>query len=160
MGGMGDTSPACDLIIVHCDGACSNNQQRRNRGGWGAVLRCGDRVRELSGAEADTTNNRMELTACIRALEAIRRPDLSVEVRTDSAYLCNAVNQRWLARWQRNGWKTAARKPVENRDLWERLIVLLASFRRVRFVKVKGHSDIPDNERADELARRAAETLP
>jgi ribonuclease HI len=148
-----------EKIVIYCDGACSNNQQRINRGGWGAVLRYGPKLRELSGAEADTTNNRMELTACIRALQALSRRDLPVEVHTDSAYLSNAINQRWIDRWRRNGWKTAAKQPVENRDLWEELIALLAVFREVKFLKVKGHSDVPDNERADELARQAAEEL-
>jgi ribonuclease HI len=148
-----------DKIIIHCDGACSNNQQRVNRGGWGAVLRFGVKVRELSGSEANTTNNRMELTACIRALEAVTRRDLAVEIYTDSAYLCNAINQRWYERWRQNGWKTTARQPVENRDLWEKLLALLSAFRCPKFFKVKGHSDVTDNVRADQLAREASESL-
>jgi ribonuclease HI len=148
-----------DKIIIFCDGACSNNQQRQNRGGWGAVLGYRGRFREISGAERDTTNNRMELLACIRALEAVKNRDLPVEVHTDSAYLANCLLQGWYRRWQRNGWQTAAKKPVENRDLWQRLLALKEAFPRLSFHKVAGHSQVELNERADQLAKAAIETL-
>ena len=142
-----------EKIIIHCDGACSGNQYRINKGGWGAVLQQGSRVKEIHGGEQNTTNQRMELTACIRALEQVKSGKYGVEVYTDSAYLVNCMQKKWYAAWQRNGWHNAARKPVENRDLWERLLSL-ASLYTVRFFKVAGHSGNKLNERADELARQ------
>lgn len=142
-------------IIIYCDGACSNNQQRQNIGGWGAVLVSSGRVKEISGAERDTSNNRMELLACIKALEAVRDRARPVDVFTDSAYLANCMQQGWHRRWRRNGWLTAARKPVENKDLWLRLLALVGNFPRLRFHKVAGHSQVELNERADHLAREA-----
>ena len=115
-------------IIIYCDGACSNNQQRSNRGGWGAVLLYKGAVKEISGAERNTTNNRMELLACIKALEAVKNRSLPVAVFTDSAYLANCLLQKWYVRWQRNGWLTAGKKPVENKDLWLRLLALKDKF--------------------------------
>lgn len=148
-----------DKIIIYCDGACSNNQQRQNRGGWGAVLLYQGRVKEISGAERDTSNNRMELLACIKALETVRNRTLAVAVYTDSAYLANCLLQGWYRRWQKNGWQTAAKKPVENKDLWLRLLALKESFPRLSFHKVAGHSDVELNERADRLAREALQLL-
>jgi len=148
-----------EKIIIYCDGACSNNQQRENRGGWGAVLLYKGLAKEISGAERNTTNNRMELLACIKALEAVKNRSLPVEVFTDSAYLANCLLQRWHVRWQKNGWQTAGKKPVENKDLWLRLLALKDKFAHVSFHKVAGHSNIPLNERADELAREAIQAL-
>ncbi len=148
-----------ESIIIYCDGACSNNQQRQNIGGWGAVLVHGKRVKEIAGAERDTSNNRMELLACIKALEAVRQRALPVAVFTDSAYLANCLLQGWHRRWRRNGWLTAAKKPVENRDLWQRLLELVEQFPRLAFHKVAGHSQIELNERADCLAREAIQAL-
>ena len=147
---------APERVVVYCDGACSGNQFARNKGGWGAVLRYGDHFREISGGERDTTNQRMELTACIRALEVLKKTPLRVEVYSDSAYLVNCIRQGWYRKWQRNGWRNSARKPVENRDLWERLIGLLEAH-EVTFHKVEGHQGVELNERADELARSGAE---
>jgi len=147
---------ATDRILIYCDGACSGNQFARNKGGWGAVLKYRDRVREISGGETDTSNQRMELTACINALALVKKKDLRIEVYSDSAYLVNCIRQGWYRRWQRNGWKNIAKKPVENRDLWERLISLLAEF-DVTFHKVQGHAGIELNERADALARKGME---
>lgn len=147
-----------DKIIIYCDGACSGNQYRSNAGGWGAILKHGDRVKEIHGGELNTTNQRMELTACIRALEEIRSGKYPIEVYTDSAYLVNCINHKWYAAWQKNGWKNAAKKPVENRDLWERLLMLLSKY-RVAFVKVAGHSGNDLNERADELARQGIDKV-
>ena len=148
-----------DKIIIYCDGACSNNQQKQNRGGWGAVLLFRGKAKEISGAERDTTNNRMELMACIQALAAVKNRALPVEVFTDSDYLANCLLQQWYLRWQRNGWQTAGKKPVENKDLWLRLLGLKGQFPRITFHKVAGHSHVELNERADELARDAIAKL-
>ena len=139
-------------IVIYCDGACSGNQRRSNTGGWGAILQYGGRVKEIYGGELDTTNQRMELTACIKALEQVKRPGYEIDVYTDSAYLFNCITRKWYLNWQRNGWKNARKEPVENRDLWERLLTLL-SLHRVTFHKVAGHSADKLNERADKLAR-------
>jgi ribonuclease HI len=149
-----------EKLIIYCDGACSNNQQRDNRGGWGAILLCQGKTKEISGGEKNTTNNRMELLACIRALEAVKNRSLAVEVHTDSAYLANCLLQKWYLRWQRNGWQTAGKKPVENKDLWLRLLALKDGFPRLTFHKVAGHSQIELNERADQLAKEASRRLP
>jgi ribonuclease HI len=144
-----------EKIIIYCDGACSNNQQRQNRGGWGAILQYKGKDREISGAEKNTTNNRMELLACIKALEAIKNSALPVSVFTDSAYLHTCLAQKWYQRWQKNGWLTANKKPVENKDLWLRLLTLKDRFPHITFHKVAAHSSIALNERADKLAKQA-----
>jgi ribonuclease HI len=148
-----------DKITIYCDGACSNNQQKENRGGWGAILQYKGKTREISGAEKNTTNNRMELMGCIRALEAVKNHSLPVAVFTDSAYLANCLLQKWFVRWQKNGWKTAGKKPVENKDLWLRLLALKDKFTHITFDKVAGHSGVELNERADELAKEAIQNL-
>ena len=145
-----------DKIIIYCDGACSGNQYRSNAGGWGAILQHGNLLKEIHGGELNTSNQRMELTACIRALEQIKSGKYTVEVYTDSAYLVNCINSKWYMAWQKNGWKNAAKRPVENRDLWERLLTLLSLY-KVVFIKVAGHSGNKLNERADELARQGVE---
>jgi ribonuclease HI len=134
-------------VAIWTDGACSGNP---GPGGWGAVLRFGDTVRELSGGEAETTNNRMELTAAIRALEALTRP-CAVDLHTDSQYVRGGITG-WIAGWKRNGWRTADRKPVKNQDLWQELDALIARH-AVAWHWVRGHAGNVDNERADELAR-------
>jgi ribonuclease HI len=139
-------------LFAYTDGACSGNP---GPGGWGALLiaRDGDAVvreRALNGGEAETTNNRMELMAAICALEALRKPS-SLTVITDSAYVKGGITQ-WMHGWKRNGWKTSARKPVKNEDLWRRLDDAQARH-EVRWQWVKGHAGHPENERADELAR-------
>jgi ribonuclease HI len=133
-------------VEIFTDGACSGNP---GPGGWGAILRSGPHEREISGGEAATTNNRMEMTAAIAALEALKRPS-AVRLHTDSNYLKDGVTQ-WLPRWKRNGWKTADRKPVKNVDLWQRLDAAVASH-RVEWIWVRGHAGHPENERADRLA--------
>jgi ribonuclease HI len=142
-----------DKIIIYCDGACSGNQYRSNAGGWGAILQHGNLLKEIHGGELNTTNQRMELTACIKALEQLKSGKYTVEVYTDSAYLVNCINHKWYIAWQKNGWKNAAKKPVENRDLWDKLLGLLSLY-KVVFIKVAGHSGNTLNERADELARQ------
>ena len=133
-------------VSVFTDGACRGNP---GPGGWGAVLRFGDTEKELCGGEPATTNNRMEMTAAIRALEALRER-CRVTLYTDSAYLRNGITE-WLPNWRRRGWRTANRKPVKNQDLWEALAVLTERH-EVSWHWVKGHSGHPENERADELA--------
>jgi ribonuclease HI len=137
-------------IIIYTDGACSGNP---GKGGWGTLLIYGQTTKEISGYDPATTNNRMELMAAIRGLEALKEP-CRVELYSDSAYLVNAINEGWLTRWVKNGWKTAAKKPVENIDLWQDILKLIR-LHRVTFHKVKGHSDNPYNNRCDELARMA-----
>ena len=136
-------------VVIHTDGACSGNP---GPGGWGAVLEYGRHRKEISGAEALTTNNRMELMAAIQALEALKRPS-KVRLVTDSVYVRDGIT-KWLQNWKRNGWKTSAKKPVKNADLWQRL----DEARRRHDVKwewIKGHAGHAENERADELAREA-----
>lgn len=136
-------------VQVFTDGACSGNP---GPGGWGAILRAGDKEKELSGGEPLTTNNRMELTAAISALEALNRP-CRVEVFTDSSYLRDGIT-RWIHTWRRNGWRTAEKKPVKNADLWQRLDEALRTH-DVSWRWVRGHAGHLENERADRLAREA-----
>ncbi len=138
-----------DVVIIHTDGGCRPNP---GPGGWGAVLRFGEHLRELSGGEsASTTNNRMELMAPIQALELLNRPSV-VHLHTDSTYVRGGITQ-WMRGWERNGWRTAAKQPVKNVDLWQRL-KSACDRHDVEWFWVKGHSGVPDNERADELATR------
>lgn len=145
-------------IIIYCDGACSGNQYDENVGGWGAVIKREDGVKRIYGGEVNTTNNRMELTACIKSLEDVREDDLPVALYSDSAYLVNCMNQKWYVNWQRNGWRNAKKQPVENQDLWERILTLITAV-KVRFHKVKGHAGIELNELADGLANRGMDEL-
>jgi ribonuclease HI len=140
-------------VEIFTDGACSGNP---GPGGWGAILRYGKSERELSGADSGTTNNRMEMTAAIMALEALKRPSL-VHLHTDSQYLRQGITT-WIHDWKRRGWKTADKKPVKNVDLWQRLDQATQPH-KVRWIWVKGHSGHDENERADQLARAAIATL-
>lgn len=140
-------------VEIFTDGACSGNP---GPGGWGAVLRSGRHEKELSGSEALTTNNRMEMTAAIEALEALKRPS-RVDLYTDSIYLRDGIT-KWIHGWKSNGWKTSARKPVKNEDLWRRLDDAL-SRHEVKWHWIKGHAGHPENERADKLARGAVRTI-
>ncbi len=135
-------------VVVFTDGACSGNP---GPGGWGAILKFGDREKEMSGGEANTTNNRMELMAAITALEALKRP-CQVDLYTDSSYVKDGIT-KWIHGWMKNGWKTASRKPVKNTEHWKRLLAALKPH-NVNWHWVKGHSGHPENERADELARQ------
>lgn len=135
-------------VDIFTDGACSGNP---GPGGWGAVLRSGGHEKELCGGERDTTNNRMELTAAIEALEALTEP-CQVTLTTDSTYVRDGIT-RWLANWKKNGWRTTAKKPVKNQELWQKLD-RQASRHDVIWKWVKGHSGHPDNERADMLANQ------
>jgi ribonuclease HI len=140
-------------VEIYTDGACRGNP---GPGGWGATLESGEHFRELSGAEADTTNNRMELTAVIRALEALKRRAV-VTVHTDSEYVRRGITE-WLPNWKARDWKTTDRKPVKNRDLWERLDELAVGH-DIDWRWVKGHSGVPGNERVDALATAAIDAL-
>ena len=135
-------------VDIWTDGACSGNP---GPGGWGVLLRYGAHEKELSGGEAETTNNRMELMAAIRALEELKRP-CEVHLHTDSQYVRGGITE-WLDAWKQNGWRTAAKKPVKNADLWQRLDDA-RDRHKVAWHWVKGHAGIPENEKADELARR------
>ena len=141
------------MIEIYTDGACRGNP---GPGGWAALLLLGEHEREISGAEAHTTNNRMELTAVIRALEALKRP-VEARVYTDSEYVRRGITE-WLAAWKARGWRTAARKPVKNQDLWQRLDELSARH-RIDWHWVPGHAGVPGNERVDRLANLAIDAL-
>jgi ribonuclease HI len=138
---------ASDTIEIYTDGACSGNP---GPGGWGALLRWRDHEKEIKGGEADTTNNRMEMMAAIRALESLKRP-AHVRIHTDSTYLRNGITQ-WIHTWKAKGWKTANKKPVKNIDLWQRLEAAIERH-DVEWHWIKGHAGHPENERADQLAR-------
>ena len=138
-------------VEIFTDGACSGNP---GPGGWGVLLRYNGTEKELCGGEPGTTNNRMEMMAAIRALEALKRPS-AVDLHTDSTYLRDGIT-KWIHGWKRNGWKTAAKKPVKNVDLWQELEKALAPH-DVTWHWVKGHAGHPENERADELARQGLE---
>jgi len=140
-------------VVIHTDGACSGNP---GPCGWGAVLETGGVVKELCGGERATTNNRMELTAAIEALRALTRPSV-VELHTDSTYVRDGIT-RWIHNWKRNGWRTAARKPVKNAELWQRLEAECCRH-EVNWKWVKGHAGHDGNERADELANQGLESV-
>jgi ribonuclease HI len=142
-----------DTVEIYTDGACRGNP---GAGGWAALLRRGTQEREIHGAEPHTTNNRMELTAVIRALEALRRP-VEARVYTDSEYVRRGITE-WIAAWKARGWRTADKKPVKNQDLWERLDELAASH-RIEWHWVRGHSGVEGNERVDRLANEAIDAL-
>ena len=134
-------------VIIHTDGGCSGNP---GAGGWGVIVRSEKQVRELSGGEPDTTNNRMELRAALEGLRALTEPH-KVELFTDSVYLKDGIT-KWLKRWKRNGWRTTTRQPVKNADLWRQLDEAAGSH-RIEWRWLKGHAGHPDNERCDQLAR-------
>ena len=139
-------------VEIYTDGACKGNP---GPGGWGAVLRMGSNEKELAGSAPDTTNNRMELTAVIEALRALKNP-CEVALHTDSRYVIDGIT-KWIFGWQKNGWKNAAKKPVLNIDLWQALLEAKREH-RVSWIWVKGHAGHPENERADKLASDAALT--
>lgn len=141
------------MVDIYTDGACKGNP---GPGGWGALLRFGDREKELCGGEKLTTNNRMELLAVIRALEALNRP-CRARVHTDSQYVQKGISE-WIHGWKLRGWRTADKKPVKNVDLWQQLDTL-AGRHQLQWVWVKGHAGHVENERADQLANRGVETL-
>jgi ribonuclease HI len=140
-------------VTIYTDGACSGNP---GPGGWGAVLQYGDAKKEINGGTSETTNNRMEMMAAIMALESLKRP-MAVDLYTDSTYVRSGITE-WLPGWKRRNWRTAAKKPVKNVDLWQRLDSAAAAH-QIAWHWVKGHAGNPGNERADELARESIPTV-
>jgi len=134
-------------VYLYTDGACSGNP---GPGGWGAVLKYGNQEKELSGGEPETTNNRMELTAVIEGLSALKEP-CEVELCSDSTYVIDSIQKKWVYNWQRKGWRKSDNSPALNVDLWQRLLPLLETH-KVSFVWVRGHTGHPENERCDRLA--------
>ena len=141
-------------VTIYTDGACSGNP---GPGGWGAVLIYNENKKEISGANKETTNNIMEITAVLEALKLLKE-ECKVKVYSDSAYVVNAFNNGWIYNWQKNNWKTADKKPVKNQELWQELYSLFKTH-KVEFIKVKGHSDNELNNRCDFLATSAIKTL-
>lgn len=144
-------------VQLYCDGGCRGNQEDENIGGWGAYLIWGAHTKQLRGGAINTTNNQMELTAVIEGLRAVTR-DVPVDVFVDSAYVHNGITD-WVAGWQANGWKNAAKKPVANKDLWLALLEQKARFSDITFNKVKGHADNEGNNQADLLANLAMDDV-
>ena len=141
-------------VVIYTDGACSGNP---GPGGWAALLMYGENRKEITGGSPDTTNNIMEIMAVIEGLKALKK-SCNVEVYSDSAYVVNAFDKGWIYNWKKNGWRTSSKDPVKNKELWEELYELTQTH-KVKFIKVKGHSDNEFNNRCDELARAEAEKL-
>ena len=133
------------VVNIYTDGACSGNQNKKNIGGWGCILEYGGHIKELCGGEIDTTNNRMELMALVSALSALKEKGLEVRVYADSSYLINCFREKWYEKWQQNGWKTTQKTPVDNKELWEKLIELMKDQKMI-FYLVKGHVNIDGPE--------------
>lgn len=146
------------ILQIYCDGGCRDNQSDRNVGGWGAYLVWGEHTKELWGGERDTTNNKMELTAAIEGLRAVKDKTVKTDVYFDSAYVLNGITS-WIDSWKRNGWKNSKKKPVANIELWKMLDEERGKFSDIAFHKVKGHSDNEGNNKADELANRAMDEV-
>ncbi len=146
-------------IIIYADGACSNNQEDNNVGGYGAVMLYKNHKKEIFGGEKNTTNNKMEMKAIIEALKLLKTYSIPVEIYTDSAYIANCINQRWYEKWMKNGWKTANKKPVKNKELWMEIIDYMNKIGNITFHKVPGHSGVELNEKADELANKGIDSI-
>jgi ribonuclease HI len=146
-------------IIIYTDGACSNNQSTENTGGYGAILLYGSHEKEIFGGEKNTTNNIMELKAVIEALKLVKNKSIPIEIYTDSAYIANCVHQKWYVNWQKNGWKNSKKEAVKNKELWIALLELIEEFKDISVIKVKGHSGVELNERADALANKGIESI-
>ncbi|PAB59953.1 RNase H family protein [Anaeromicrobium sediminis] len=131
-----------DSIYIYTDGACSGNQNDTNLGGWGAILVYKGHKKELYGGEKNTTNNRMEMTAFLQALKSLKKGDLSINIFSDSGYLIDCFTKKWYVNWQKNGWKNASKKPVENKDLWVELLDEVKKHKKINFYRVKGHLNI------------------
>lgn len=129
------------VLKMYTDGGCSGNQSKENFGGWGAILEYGDSRRELHGSKANTTNNQMELTAVIEGFRALKREGLVIRVFSDSSYVANCFRDKWYVKWEKNGWVNTAKKPVENKELWQELIALVRKH-DVSFYRVKGHVNL------------------
>ncbi len=138
------------MIYIYTDGACSNNQEKDNYGGWGSVLIYGKHQKELSGSEKDTTNNRMEMQAVIEAFKALKTYDISIKIFSDSSYIVDCINKKWYVSWEKNSWKNASKKPVLNKELWKEILFYYRKCKNVEFLKIKGHVN-PEN--SDELRK-------
>ncbi|MBL4951048.1 ribonuclease HI [Neobacillus sp. YIM B02564] len=147
-----------EKVIIYCDGGCRGNQNTENIGGWGVVFKYKDKVKEMYGGEKNTTNNIMELTAAIKALEAIKTTNIPIQMYIDSAYVINGMNE-WIHGWIKNNWKKSNKKPVENKELWIKLNDLRNKQSSVEFIKVKGHDGVELNELADTLANKGMDEL-
>lgn len=145
-------------VELYCDGGCRGNQSDVNTGGWGVLLKWGEHIREVRGGEPNTTNNKMELTAAIEGLRAIHRPEVGVDVYTDSSYVLNGITS-WVDGWIAKGWVNSKGKPVANKELWLELLKERERFTDLQFHKVKGHADNEGNNRADELANIAMDEV-
>ena len=141
-------------IIIHCDGGCRGNQSKENVGGWGAILEYRGNIKEIYGNARNTTNNIMEMVACIESMKAIKDKSIPIEIISDSQYVVMGINE-WIHGWIKKGWRNSQKKPVENKDLWQELYKLKNEFDDISFIKCKGHSDNEGNNRADELANIA-----
>jgi ribonuclease HI len=144
-------------VIIYSDGGCRGNGKETTIGGYGSILIYGDMRKEIKRGYRNTTNNIMELTAAIEALALLKGP-CSVKLYSDSAYLINCFEAGWIKKWQKNGWKTAAKEPVKNEELWKRLLEF-SNYHEIQFIKVKGHSDNEFNNRCDELANEAMDEI-
>ena len=129
------------ILRIYTDGGCAGNQHNKNFGGWGAILEFAGHTKELCGGEADTTNNRMEMTALLEALKAVKKDGQVIHAFSDSSYLMDCFRKRWYVKWLDNGWKTAAKKPVENQDLWKALLPYI-DIHHMTFYRVKGHVNL------------------
>ena len=147
-----------DKVQIYCDGGCRGNGKKDNIGGWGVYLTYKDYTKELYGSSVGTTNNIMELTACIEGLKAIKKKEMPVEVLVDSAYVLNGITQ-WIYGWMKKGWVTSKKEPVENKELWMELYKIKGEFKQIQFTKVKGHSTNFGNNKADELANKGMDSI-
>lgn len=147
-----------DNIYVYCDGGCRGNQFDDNIGGWGVVLVYKEYVKEFYGNEVNTTNNKMELTSCIKALKVIKDKTIPIVVTMDSQYVIKGINE-WIYGWLKKKWKTSTGKPVENKELWQELLDLKRQFNYIEFIQCRGHADNEGNIRADELANIAMDEI-
>ncbi|QPK89874.1 ribonuclease HI [Bacillus velezensis] len=145
-------------IIIYADGGCRGNQNEENIGGWGAVLQYNGHVKELYEGKRNTTNNQMELTGAIKALEALKTTKIPVHLHMDSAYVINGITQ-WVKGWKKKGWKKGDGKKPENLELWKRLDELVGKQKDIKFIKVKGHAGVELNELADQLANKAMDEV-
>lgn len=146
------------VIEIYTDGACRGNQNENNIGAWGVYLKCDDKVKELSGNTKNTTNNIMELTACIEGLKAIKNKKIKTKVYLDSAYVLNGITS-WIKNWKNKGWRTSNKKQVLNKEFWIELDNLKSKFTDIEFIKVKGHSDNFGNIQADRLCNESMDKL-
>lgn len=147
-----------EKVIIFTDGGCRGNQNDNNIGGYGAVFQYKGKTKEIYGGERNTTNNKMELTAAIKALEIIKTTNVPIEIHADSAYVVNGMNQ-WIHNWIKKGWRTASKKPVENKELWMTLNDLANKQQEIKFIKTKAHVGIELNEIADQLANKGMDEL-